>query len=573
MKSQEKIRYFAVFIETMKYIAKNPLFKIAIIPIAVLNYLSASFAVYVLKMISAIEIWLIAEEKPYSAEYLFLRYMYTPLIHYTLLLALDLLVAFFIQNVIRLSFNKFTDEYLKVCYESYHRLGSGQIHSLIERRTEAIKSVLRLFLAKIFHNLIYTFVAYKTILREVDHQAFYAHIALFVIFLVSTHYILVVRNMYRLKYNLAYNKASNRTYGILVNYDVIKAYNNDALELKKLDKNLDEVETRSLIFEILGSFLTYVQKNAVVIPNGYIIYLALTGKYFHKLSDKNGFVLYNKLYCSIKNSIGFIREDVLSITQYLTDIGDSKVINALKDEDNSGSLIVQTFKNEIVLKNLTAYVEEQKIFTIDEVTIKKGEKVAIVGKNGTGKSTLLNIILRLRDYEGNAYIDSIEMREISKTHQRSMISYIPQNPSVFEGSVLDNLRYACPNTDEQKIMAICEEFRTHELFAGLKDGYQTEVGESGKYLSGGQKQKLSFMRAVLKDGDIFLFDEPTSNLDVQAEEEVLNHLFSKLQAKTALVILHNPIYLSKFDKILGIYNGEVKVYEKYSEFVKSEHLY
>jgi ABC-type multidrug transport system fused ATPase/permease subunit len=569
----KKKTYTEAMCETVGFIISNPLFKIVVIPIFVLSYLSASFAIYVLKVMTMIEMHFVSNYQTTSSLKLCILYMTTPFLHYTIQLALGLLMSFIVQNIIRCSFLKFTEEYIKINYLRYHTLGSGQIHSLIERRTEAMRNVLRLFMAHLLQDTFLTFKAYYTIYKEIDEKAFYANVILMGTFFACSHYFLVLRNRYRLHYNLAYNKASNRTYGILVNYDIIKSYNNEQLELKKLNQDLDAVETRSLIFDILGTFIEFVQKNSVVIPNGFILYLAMSGKYFPKLQNSEGFLNYNKYFLLIKDKIALIRSNMMEITQYLTDIGDSKIHNELTDMSTSGALNVHHFEHSIVFKDMRMEVNGKHLFDVKDVTIRKGEKVAIVGKNGCGKTSLMNVLLRLREYEGQAFIDNIDMMKIDKKAQRKLISFIPQNPSIFEGSILDNLRYSCPEISQEKVMARCEEFNTHDLFSKMKNGYLTEVGENGKFLSGGQKQKLSFMRAVIKNADIFIFDEPTSNLDVNAESEILEYLFTKLKTKTSIVIIHNQNYLNKFDKIIGIANNEVQVYEDYTEFLKNEHLY
>ncbi|KAK6089314.1 hypothetical protein P3W45_001722 [Vairimorpha bombi] len=564
--------YNQALVDTIKFVVSNPVFKISIVPIILLSVAAAKFGVYVLIVIGDIERYLCNDIKKDSSFNLMIRYMTTPLYHYALIFVNQCIVSFYIQTIIKESFVVFTREYILVNYDKFHSLGSGQIHSLIERRMTAISEFLKVLILCVFHDLCYICMAFYEMYVRVDEKAFYANIGLFTFYLISIHYIIKMRSAFRLKYNDSYNKVSNKSYGILVNYDVIKSYNNEEYELKKLDEALNEVESRGIVFDTLTSFSEFVQKNSLVVPNGLILFLGLRGIFFTKLTNKDGFILYNKLFLTVKTKIGEISTDLLKVTQYLTDISDSRIVEEKLDNDLKG-LDIDKFNKNIVFSNVSFGIQNTIIASNINLTINKGDKIAIIGKNGSGKSTFLNVLLRMRNYEGSIKIDDQEMRSISKVSQRDLISYIPQNPSISEGTVLENLVYGNSDISNDKVIEYCTKYGTHEIFSNLQDGYETKAGEMGKYLSGGQKQRISFMRGVIKNGDIFILDEPTSNLDTKSEGELIEYFFTSLKYKTSIMILHNPKYLQKFNRIFGFHNGNINVYNKYEDYLRDSNLY
>jgi ABC-type multidrug transport system fused ATPase/permease subunit len=231
------------------------------------------------------------------------------------------------------------------------------------------------------------------------------------------------------------------------------------------------------------------------------------------------------------------------------------------------------FNDKIIFRDLLVKANRKVLFRDANFTINRGEKIALVGKNGTGKSTLLDIILRFKDYEGVILVDGRNMNTIYKFDQRSKISYVPQKPGIISGSVLDNLRYHDYSIPQNIIEEKCSKYGYHELFSNLPNGYDTDVGENGKFLSGGQQQKISFMRGLIKDGDIFIMDEPTANLDPQSEIQVVSQIFKLMSSKTVITIIHKHSLLSGFDKILGIYNGKIHIYTDFDEFMKDSHFF
>lgn len=571
-KSNKTLTYW----ESAKYIlaivTSNPLFKIVLLPIILLSVLAAKFVVYVLMVVADIDMYFSTSIKKESPEALMIRYMCTPFFHYVIILLNEIIISFFISSIIRQSFCAFTNEYVLVNYDTFHSLGSGQIHAIIQRRLFAIEDFLKLLILNVFHDLTFICIAFYKVYTDIDHRAFYANVLLFIVYLVIMWYIIKMRVYFRLKFNDTYNIVSNKCYSILVNYDVIKSYTNEELELKKLDENLQKVQYQSIIFSCITSFAEFAQKNALVIPNGYILYLALTNTIFTKMNSSSGFLLYNKLFLDVKTRVSKITQDVLKVSQCMTDISDSRIVEAKLDEEYRG-INITSFKKSIVFDNVDLYINNLKICIGINLTINKGDKIAIVGKNGSGKSTFLNALLRMREYEGSIQFDDIEMDKISKYSQRNIISYIPQNPGIKEGTILENLKYGKSNISDEKIFDICKEYGSHKIFSNLSEGYHTEAGEMGKYLSGGQKQRVSFIRGVIKNGDIFIYDEHTSNLDSSSQNELIDYIFTSLKFKTSIVILHKQSHLEKFDKIFGFYNGKIRVYNNYNKYLEDHHLY
>jgi ABC-type multidrug transport system fused ATPase/permease subunit len=293
---------------------------------------------------------------------------------------------------------------------------------------------------------------------------------------------------------------------------------------------------------------------------------------FDVLHSQKTLGLYNKMFSTTLNkleSIGscipfFIEQSAIYEFDCLDDCG--------LDDDKTGEDVVG-FKENIQFKNFGLTINEKVLLSKVSLEIKKGEKVAIFGKNGCGKSSLMTALLRFIDYEGDIIIDGKNVKEISVTSQRSLIAYVPQNPQIMEGTILENLKFGNNKISNDTVLDLCKAYKTHNIFKHFENGYSTNVGESGKFLSGGQKQQLSFMRAVIKDSDIYLIDEPTSNLDKKSEFEMLNLVFEKMTKKTVIAIIHNPKFLEKFDKILGVHDGVISVYTSYDDFLMDKNLY
>ena len=198
--------------------------------------------------------------------------------------------------------------------------------------------------------------------------------------------------------------------------------------------------------------------------------------------------------------------------------------------------------------------------TINNVSFeaKPGEVVALVGPSGSGKTTLLNLLLRFYEVgSGKILIDNVPISEVKLASLRQSIALVPQDTFLFDGTILENIRYGCPEANDEAIIAAAKKANAHEFIAKLPKGYATPVGEAGMKLSGGEQQRLSIARALLKDAPILVLDEATSSLDTQSEALIQESLTNLMTGRTSFIIAHRLSTVIRADKILVIKNGEI----------------
>ncbi|MYK16663.1 ABC transporter ATP-binding protein [Candidatus Poribacteria bacterium] len=189
---------------------------------------------------------------------------------------------------------------------------------------------------------------------------------------------------------------------------------------------------------------------------------------------------------------------------------------------------------------------------------KPGEVVALVGPSGSGKTTLLNLLLRF--YEANSgriLIDGIPINEVNLAALRQNIALVPQDTFLFDGTILENIGYGCPGATDEAIIAAAKRANAHDFITRTPEGYATLTGEAGMKLSGGEQQRLSIARAILKDAPILVLDEATSSLDTQSEALIQESLANLMEGRTSFIIAHRLSTVVRSDKILVIKDGEI----------------
>lgn len=234
-----------------------------------------------------------------------------------------------------------------------------------------------------------------------------------------------------------------------------------------------------------------------------------------------------------------------------------EVPHEIVDKADAKPLIVD--KGRIEFNQVTFhYGEGAHLFKNKNVVLQARQKVGLVGFSGSGKSTFVNLILRLFDVEsGKITIDNQNIVDVTQNSLRENITMIPQDVTLFHRTLLDNIRYGCMDASDEEVIEASKKAHCHEFIMQLAMGYQSLVGERGIKLSGGQRQRIAIARAMLKNAPILILDEATSALDSVTEKFIQEGLYQLMQDKTTIVIAHRLSTLSEMDRILVFDNGQI----------------
>ena len=193
-----------------------------------------------------------------------------------------------------------------------------------------------------------------------------------------------------------------------------------------------------------------------------------------------------------------------------------------------------------------------------QLDVARGERIALVGLSGAGKSTILDLVARFYEAtEGKILVDGVDLRDLRKSDWMDHLAVVQQQPFLFQASIRDNIRYGSLDASEEDILAACKAANLSETLAHLPDGLDTQVGDSGARLSGGQAQRVTIARALLKDADVLLLDEATSALDSESERKVQEALENLMEGRTTFVIAHRLGTIRSADKILVLESGRI----------------
>ncbi len=234
---------------------------------------------------------------------------------------------------------------------------------------------------------------------------------------------------------------------------------------------------------------------------------------------------------------------------------DSK--SSIVDPDSPKDL--KSFSGAVEFQNAAfAYLPEQPILKNVDFTIQPGETIGVAGTTGSGKSTLVKLLLRYYDLnEGSVKLDGLDVRDLSLKQLRQQISLVSQDVYLFHGTIAENIAYGSEAMDLDAIQRAAAMARLDDFVSSLPEGYATIVGERGIRLSGGQRQRLSIARAILKNAPVMIFDEATSSVDTETERAIQENLHALTQGKTALVIAHRLSTIRHADRIFVLKDGEV----------------
>lgn len=213
---------------------------------------------------------------------------------------------------------------------------------------------------------------------------------------------------------------------------------------------------------------------------------------------------------------------------------------------------------------------------LDDVSldISEGEMIGLVGHSGAGKTTMINLLMRLYDPDkGRLTVDDMDVREYAQAEFRAQMGVVLQETFLFSASVLDNIRFSRPDATERDVIAAARVANAHEFIMGFPDGYDTMVGERGMRLSGGERQRVAIARAILHDPRILVLDEATSAVDLETEEMIQNALFALFEGRTTIAIAHRLSTLSRADRLVVVDDGRIAEVGSHRELMEAGGLY
>ena len=246
--------------------------------------------------------------------------------------------------------------------------------------------------------------------------------------------------------------------------------------------------------------------------------------------------------------------------------------NDISDTENAVSVDI---KGDIEFKNVYfGYKAYNPVLKDISFSIKSGEMIGIVGHSGVGKSTLINLMMRLYDpTSGEVLIDGMDVRDISQNCLRSQIGVVLQETYLFGGTVLENIRYAKPDATFEEIVTAAKTANCHSCMTRMPDGYNTVVGERGYNLSGGERQRIAIARAILHDPKILILDEATASLDTQTEKQIQDALDRLIKGRTTIAIAHRLSTLANADRLIVLKKGKVAEIGTHTELLRNKGVY
>ncbi|XXU78975.1 ABC transporter ATP-binding protein [Sorangium sp. So ce1151] len=273
------------------------------------------------------------------------------------------------------------------------------------------------------------------------------------------------------------------------------------------------------------------------------------------------FVMATSLSLLIINEARNLSRRFLEFFEFVGNVanGVNTIIRSHELVDRPAAVAPRLERGQIELRDVSfGYTPDQPIFERLDLTIPRGQRVGLVGFSGSGKSTFVSLILRLYDInDGQILIDGVDIRDMTQDALHAQLSLIPQDPSLFHRTLLENIRYGRLDATDEEVVEAARKAHAHEFIAQMKDGYRSMVGERGVKLSGGQRQRIAIARVILKDAPVLILDEATSSLDSITEKAIQDTLEGVMKGKTVLVVAHRLSTVVHLDRILVFDKGRI----------------
>ncbi len=513
-----------------------------------------------------------------------------------LLVPVFLVASYGLLRILSSLFNELRDVlFARVRYHAMHQLShdvlahlhtlslrfhldrrTGEVSRDLERGARSLSSILN-YLA---FNIIPTAAEFLLValILFANYNSLYAGVTgiTVVVYIVFTLKFSGWRMQFRHTMNRYESRASGRAVDSLLNYESVKYFNNEKLELEAYDNELGKWAAAADKSQMTMSLLNFGQAVIVTLGVTSIVFLA-THEVANGIITLGDLVLINALMLQLFVPLSILGIVYRSLQYALADM--DLAIKLLEKEpeiqDGSDAVSLKISNPAIEFRNISfRYHDDRPILRNINFTIASGKKVAVVGPSGAGKSTLSRLLFRFYDPEtGEILIDGKNIKTVTQRSLRIQLGVVPQDTVLFNESIQYNIAYARPNAGMDEIRSAAKAANLDDFILTLPEGYDTIVGERGLKLSGGEKQRLAIARVILKNPPILVFDEATSSLDTRTEQAILETLSKTANRATTLVIAHRLSTIIDADKIIVLDKGRIVEQGTHAQLIEMSGLY
>jgi ATP-binding cassette subfamily B protein len=437
---------------------------------------------------------------------------------------------------------------------------TGALSRIIERGVKGVDFLLRFLLLNMGPLLLELVLTAAVMLWLFDGWYLLAIAITIVIYFWFTFAVSEARVKQRRIMNEQDADANQKAIDSLLNYETVKYFNAEAREARRYDQAMARYEQAALKTSYSLALLNFGQ--AAIITAGLVAVMVMAAVGVERGTLTVGdFVMVNAYMIQITMPLNFLGTVYREIRQALVDMGEMFGLLSVRPDvvEKPGARPLKVSGGAVRLEGVRfAYDPARPILKGITLEVPAGHRVALVGPSGSGKSTIGRLLFRFYDVTGGRLlIDGQDVRDVTLDSLHAAIGVVPQDTVLFNDTIRYNIAYGRDGATQAQIEAAARAARIHDFILSLPQGYDTQVGERGLKLSGGEKQRVGIARTLLKDPPILLLDEATSALDSQTERDILESLAAMGQGRTVIAIAHRLSTVVDYDRIVVLEAGEI----------------
>lgn len=470
--------------------------------------------------------------------------------------------------------NEIYEQYQKLSINFYKKNRTGD---LMNRISEDVTKVRMYFGPAVMYsmNMIFSFIVGFTQMYNIDPTLTFYTLIPFPILSISIFYISKIINQRSTVVQEYLSKLTTYNQEFLSGINVVKSYGIETTVIAGFDQIADISKDKNIRLHKVQALFFPLMILLIGISNLLVIYIG--GRQYINGEIPIGVIAEFILYVNILTWPVAVVGWVTSMIQQ-AEASQKRINEFLEEVPEISNTTIQPFTPEgsIRFDEVSLTYDDTQIEALKKVSfsVEPGETFAILGKTGSGKSSVVNLISRLYDVSsGQITIDNIPIKEINLIDLRKTIGFVPQDPFLFSDSISNNIKFGKKEATEQEIEEAAKNAVVHQNIIDFKNGYETILGERGVTLSGGQKQRISIARAIINDPQILIFDDCLSAVDTETEEKILSNLEKISKDKTTFIISHRISSVKNADKIIVLGEGEIIQQGSHNQLINQKGYY